>query len=162
MTQNNNWQELIQEKISRRGFIRGLSIFGAGVATRTALPAGVLAAASPALVAAAKAQTSAVPFTPIEPGTEDDVVLPEGYSYQVVIKRGDVFTADGKTFGDNADWTGWYAIDALEGGNNEDEGLLVVNNEYLNPMLSNRSRLKKNMSVLLLFIFAGTMVLGRL
>jgi secreted PhoX family phosphatase len=137
MAEQNNWKHLVQEKMSRRNFLRGLSAAGVGAAASSVLPTGVLAAAAPAIsaLATAKAQAMGLPFAPTEPTDADDVTLPEGYSYQVVIKRGDVFTKDGKTFGDNADWTGWYPIDGLEGGNSAEEGLLVVNNEYLNEML---------------------------
>ncbi len=135
MTEQNNWKKLVQEKVSRRNFLRGASVLGVGAAAAS-LPAGVLQAAAPALAvaASAKAQAMGLPFVPTEPTDVDDVTLPEGYSYQVVIKRGDVFTRDGKTFGDNADWTGWYPIDALEGGSSAEEGLLVVNNEYFGEM----------------------------
>lgn len=134
--QQNNWKQLIQEKVSRRNFLRGMSVMGAGAAAAVALPAGVLQAATPVLVAAAAAKAQAgLAFTPIAPSTSDDIVLPEGFTYQVVIKRGDVFTKDGKTFGDNADWTGWFPIDMLEGGNSTEEGLLVINNEYVNSLL---------------------------
>jgi len=132
MLEQNNWKKLVQEKVSRRNFLRGVSVMGAGAAAAAVLPAGVLAAAAPAL--AATAQQMGLPFVPTDVSTADDVTVPEGFSYQVVIKRGDVFTKDGKTFGDNADWTGWYSIDALEGGSSTEEGLLVVNNEYLGEM----------------------------
>lgn len=126
-----NWKGLVQSKMSRRGFLRGLSAAGAGAAAMSILPAGVVSAAAAA--SAAKAGMN-LTFTPIEATNADDVVLPEGFTYQVVIKRGDVFTPDGRIFGDNADWTGWYPIDGLKGGSSEEEGLLVVNNEYLNPL----------------------------
>jgi uncharacterized protein len=135
MSEQNNWKKLVQEKVSRRSFLRGVGVAGVGAAAAF-LPAGVLQAAAPALAATASAaaQELGLPFVPTEPTDADDVTLPEGYSYQVVIKRGDVFTKDGKTFGDNADWTGWYPIDALEGGSSTEEGLLVVNNEYFGEM----------------------------
>lgn len=134
MTEQNNWKQLIQEKVSRRNFLRGLSVMSAGAVAASAVPAGVLEAASPALVAA-KVQAEGLLFNPIAPTISDELVLPEGFSYQVIIKRGDVFTKDGKTFGDNADWTGWFPIDMLEGGSSTEEGLLVVNNEYINSLL---------------------------
>src|SRR5688572_4995928 len=113
MSVQNNWKKLVQEKVSRRNFLRGMSAVGAGAAAAAVLPAGVLSAATPALAAAASAaaQNMGLSFVPTEPSSADDIILPEGFSYQVVIKRGDVFTKDGKTFGDNADWTGWYPID---------------------------------------------------
>src|SRR5687767_6706226 len=129
----NIWQEMIQEKISRRGFMRGLGIVGAGVAVQSAIPAGVLQAAAPFLGGEsipALQEMENLPFAPIQPGAVDDVVVPEGFNVQLLIKRGDVFTADGKTFGDNADWTGWYPLEGME-----NEGLLIVNNEYINTLL---------------------------
>lgn len=120
-----------QNKLSRRGFLRGVGTAGAGAAALSILPVGVVdaVAAIPSIQ-----QAMSLPFKPIEPSTADDVVLAEGFSYQVIIKRGDVFTPDGRAFGDNCDWTGWYPIDGLEGGNSVEEGLLVVNNEYLNAL----------------------------
>jgi uncharacterized protein len=134
---NNNWQKSIQERLSRRSFIKGMSVLGAGAAAGATLPAGVAQAAAGLATGAgttARKSDDVAPFKPIDAGSLDDIVLPEGYTYQVIVKRGDVFTKDGKTFGDNADWTGWYAIDALTGGNSTEEGLLVVNCEYLNPL----------------------------
>jgi uncharacterized protein len=119
------WQKLVQEKMSRRNFMRGLAALGASTAVRTAVPAAALGAIVGA-AASARAQEMGLPFTPIEPSSQDDIVLPEGFSYQVIIKRGDVFTKDGKAFGENADWTGWYPIDMLTGGNSTEEGLLLL------------------------------------
>lgn len=132
MTHENHLRNMVQEKLSRRGFLRGLSIAGAGAAVAATVPATIANAANGSnTFASVKA---GVPFKAIEPSTADDIVLAEGFKYQTIIKRGDVFTADGKTFGDNADWTGYYPIDALEGGTSTTEGLLVVNLEYLNPL----------------------------
>jgi secreted PhoX family phosphatase len=133
----NNWKNMVQDKMSRRGFLRGLSVMGAGAAVSASLPAAVVAAAAPKNAGAAKilAAQDMTPFTPVEVSSADDIILPEGFNYQVIIKQGDVFTPDGRVFGDNADWTGWYPIDGLEGGASAEEGLLVVNNEYLNAML---------------------------
>lgn len=155
MSQNNNWHSLIQERISRRGFLRGLSTVSAGAAVSATIPAGVINAINPitntsdaAPAIAPDAQTiSAVPFKAIAPGNADELILPEGFQYQVLIKRGDVFTKDGKTFGDNADWTGWYPIDGLKGGNSTTEGLLIINNEYLNPILVSGYKDPKNETV---------------
>lgn len=133
----NNWQKLIQEQVSRRSFLRGLSVLAAGTTAQVAIPTGVMAAAAPALALAAAKPAGApsrVPFTPTEPTTADEVTVPEGYSVQVVAVRGDVITRDGALFGENSDWTGWYPIDGLEGGNSTEEGILVVNHEYFNTI----------------------------
>lgn len=126
---NNTWKELVQEKMSRRGFLRGVGIGAGALAVSAATPAAIVAAATPAAQAA-----SMIPFTPIDADATDDITLPEGYSYQVVISRGDTFTPDGRIFGDNNDWQGWFPIDALEGGNSQTEGILAINNEYFNSL----------------------------
>lgn len=134
--QVNNWQQMIQSRLSRRSFLRGFGAAGAGVAVSAMLPAKIAAATGIAPLAAlglARPNT-ALPFTPTAPTEADTITLPDGFTYQVVIKRGDVFTPNGDTFGDNCDWTGWYPIDALEGGDNAEEGLLVVNHEYFNSI----------------------------
>ncbi|HEX2619556.1 MAG TPA: alkaline phosphatase PhoX, partial [Phototrophicaceae bacterium] len=139
--QKNVLRNLIQGQMSRRNFLRGASVMGAGAVAGIRLPGGVVsAAATSGMVSqvgvgtAAMAAAAGLGFTPIAPGAADELVLPEGFTYEVVVKRGDVFTKDGRVFGDNSDWTGWFPIDGAEGGNNAEEGILVVNNEYYNSM----------------------------
>ncbi|WP_221567548.1 PhoX family phosphatase [Alkalihalobacillus sp. TS-13] len=65
-------------------------------------------------------------FKPIEPTRKDDLVLPRGYSYNVVAAYGDKINPKGDTFGFNNDFTLFFPIAA------EDErGLLWVNHEYV-------------------------------
>jgi secreted PhoX family phosphatase len=64
-------------------------------------------------------------FDPIAPTDEDDVVVPEGFTYDVVLKWGDPFTADGRPFGYNNDYIGVFELGDPE------EALLVVNHEYI-------------------------------
>lgn len=127
--------------MSRRSFLRGVSVMGVGAAAGVTIPGGLSAAAAATIVARAagegtaeQAAAAGLNFTPIAPSDADELLLPEGFSYEVLIKRGDVFTADGRIFGDNADWTGWYPIDGLEGGSSAEEGFLMVNNEYYNQL----------------------------
>jgi uncharacterized protein len=112
-------QQLMEAKLSRRSLIRDLGAMTAGATAASLLPVGIVGAQSAA---------NAVGSSPVTDA--DDITLPEGFTYQVVIKRGDVFTRDGKTFGDNNDWQAWMPL-------NDDatEGLLIVNNEYVNPYL---------------------------
>ncbi|NDJ61380.1 MAG: DUF839 domain-containing protein [Chloroflexi bacterium] len=134
---NNTWKELVQAKMSRRGFLRGAAMSAGAAAGAAAVPATMTAAlASVASVGVAAAQdaSTTIPFTPIEIATADDVTLPEGFSYQVLISRGDTFTPDGRIYGDNNDWQGWFPIDGLEGGNSTEEGILAINNEYFNSL----------------------------
>jgi secreted PhoX family phosphatase len=127
--------------MSRRSFLRGVSVMGVGAAAGVTIPTGLSAATAATIVAqstgagsAEQAAAAGMNFTPIAPTTADELILPEGFSYEVLIKRGDVFTADGRIFGDNADWTGWYPIDGLEGGSSTEEGFLMVNSEYYNQL----------------------------
>ena len=142
MSQDKSLRQLVQSGMSRRSFLRGVSVMGVGAAAGVTIPTGLAAAAAATIVAkkaagegtAEEATAVGLNFTPVAPSMEDDLLLPEGFTYEVLIKRGDVFTADGRVFGDNNDWTGWYPIDGLEGGNSTEEGFLIVNNEYYNTL----------------------------
>ena len=137
MSKNQSWQSMVQSKLTRRSFLRGIGVFSAGVAARSVVSAPentAQAASQSPTPSPALAQDGLLPFAPIEPTALDDITLPLGFNYQVVIARGDVFTPDGKTFGDNADWTGWFPIDWLEDGESVTEGLLVINCEYLTAL----------------------------
>ena len=63
-------------------------------------------------------------FAPVGATAADDVVLPPGFTYDVVIRWGDVFTRRGQRFGYNNDWIGCFHLAA-------DDVLLAVNHEYL-------------------------------
>ena len=78
-------------------------------------------------------------FRPIGPSRADELVLPEGFRYEVVCAWGDPLGSkdpEGRPefFGFNNDFTTFLPIDALRGGRNPDEGLLWVNHEYPNPL----------------------------
>ena len=102
-------------------------------------------------------------FTPVTPQTTDAIVLPPGYSYDVVARWGDSLFPDTPTlsdkaimddalivpgaarrqerqFGNNCDAIAFFPA----GGNRSDAGVLCVNNEYVIPvlMLRGRSRLQ--------------------
>lgn len=102
---------------SRRDFLTGLAA------------AGALPLVQPTLLAlAAERARKASPFArfrPILPSDRDDVVLPEGFRYDVVIKWGEPFTRDGEPFGYNNDYIGSFPLASGE------EALLVVNHEYV-------------------------------
>ncbi len=68
-------------------------------------------------------------FKPIEPTDADELVLPEGFQYGVIRKWGDSVTPD-RDYGYNNDFVAYFPIDALEGGENSEDGLLWVNHEY--------------------------------
>ncbi len=63
-------------------------------------------------------------FTPIAPSARDEIVLPEGFRHEIVIRWGDPFTADGSAWGYNNDWVGLLPL-------GPDQALLGVNHEYI-------------------------------
>ncbi|ATO49948.1 PhoX family phosphatase [Brevibacillus laterosporus] len=64
-------------------------------------------------------------FTPIKPSTKDDVILPQGFSYDVIALYGDKINASGDTFGFNADFNCFIPINGRSY-----HGLLWTNHEY--------------------------------
>ncbi|MFZ4848001.1 MAG: PhoX family protein [Caldilinea sp.] len=143
------WRRLVDSKLDRRNFLKNATL--AGVAAVAASPLQLRSASPAALdVAAAEAAPLHNPrliFSPIGPSTADEIVLPAGYSYQVVAPYG-FELANGQKVGYNHDWLGFYPIDMVEKGidpsyyfngflspqMSSEEGLLVVNHEYFNPM----------------------------
>ncbi|QHZ47187.1 MULTISPECIES: PhoX family protein [unclassified Bacillus (in: firmicutes)] len=68
-------------------------------------------------------------FTPIEPSTNDELVLPKGYRYDVIASYGDKINRKGETFGYNNDYTLYFPME-----NKKDRGLLWVNHEYISEL----------------------------
>ncbi len=125
--------------MTRRRF---LTYLGAGSAALTAGSAGMLSGSAEAQQQAASnaeaqngksASGGGTPFKPIKPSDADELVLPEGYKYEVIRSSGDPLTSD-RAYGDHNDYVAYFPIDTLEGGENSGDGLLWVNHEYINPM----------------------------
>ena len=124
--------------MTRRRF---LTFLGAGSAALTAAGTGVLTgcaegqggngagAASAAAQERAAEGDSPTFFRPIEASDADDLILPEGFRYDIVRKWGDE-VAPGTPYGYNNDYVAYLPIDVLEGGDNSEEGLLYVGHEY--------------------------------
>ncbi|WP_126424737.1 PhoX family protein [Brevibacillus marinus] len=68
-------------------------------------------------------------FKPIEHTTKDELVLPEGFKYDVIAAYGDKINEKGDTFGFNNDLTLFFPIEG-----SSERGLLWVNHEYTNPL----------------------------
>jgi secreted PhoX family phosphatase len=64
-------------------------------------------------------------FTPIAPSDRDEVVVPQAFRADVVIRWGDPFTAAGEPFGYNNDYIGVFRLAS------DEEALMVVNHEYI-------------------------------
>jgi secreted PhoX family phosphatase len=123
--------------VNRRQF---LTYLGAGTAALISLATGIPALASGESISGktadhlfgldtAKRKKFTPKFNPIKPTNKDDVVLPDGFRYDVIAVYGDKINAAGDTFGFNADFTCFLPID----GKN-DHGLLWVNHEYLGEL----------------------------
>ncbi|WP_436374944.1 PhoX family protein [Cytobacillus sp. BC1816] len=77
---------------------------------------------------------SGLNFKPIGPTDKDDLVLPRGYKYDVVVAYGDVINKKGDTFGFNNDFTLYFPIDK------DKRGLLWVNHEYSSDLFVHGAR----------------------
>ncbi|MBW5445978.1 DUF839 domain-containing protein [Cohnella sp. CFH 77786] len=121
--------------MDRRKF---LSYLGTGAAALAAASAGLGTLEGKASAASKTAdhlfgfKTNRVSgyFEPIQPSSEDQLILPKGFQYDVVAAFDDVINKDGDKFGQGCDYNAFFPID---GSNNR--GLLVTNHEYTNIFL---------------------------
>jgi len=67
----NEFDQVVERAVSRRGFLRGVLAFGSGAAV---FGTGVMSRTG-----RAQARTSAFAFTPVPAGTGFELVVPEGY-----------------------------------------------------------------------------------
>lgn len=149
---NESFQSVLSSRMERRTVLKGamgaslVSFFGLSVAgcnssssddTDTTTPDG--------------AGTPQVSFKAIPISREDTVVVPEGYNVQALAPWGTPLTgsypdyrADGtnsgaeqeQQVGSHHDGMHFYPIDVREGGSSSEEGLLVMNHEYVDvPVL---------------------------
>ena len=102
---------------------------GIGVLTGNAMTANHLMNGQPS----GNGKPLTTPFKPVRRTWENDLVLPNGYKYNIIASYGDVINSKGEKFGDAADLTVYFPIDSLKGGNNSEEGLIWVNHEFPEP-----------------------------
>nr|WP_202080585.1 alkaline phosphatase PhoX [Caldalkalibacillus salinus] len=127
-------------ELSRRKF---LTYMGSSTAALVAASSGLnaLTGSASALTAdhlmdgqaKGKGKPLTAPFNPIQRTWENELVLPKGYTYNIIASYGDEINAKGELFGDSADLTVYFPIDTLEGGHNAEEGLIWVNHEFPEP-----------------------------
>jgi len=126
--------------MDRRKF---LTYMGSGTAALVAASSGIGILSPKASAATAnhlmdgqpsgKGKPFTAPFKPIGRTWENELVLPNGYHYNIIASYGDVINSKGEIFGDAADLTVYFPIDSLDGGNNSEEGLIWVNHEFPEP-----------------------------
>jgi secreted PhoX family phosphatase len=126
--------------MTRRSFLTFLGVGSAALAAGSAgvapRPAGAqvpFAGAASTPYRSGAAGAFELSFEPIEPSAADELILPEGFKFDIIRRWGEPVTAD-RSFGYNNDYVAYFPIDALENGTNSEDGLLWVNHEYTNPM----------------------------
>lgn len=138
---NETFAEVLARRVERRSFLKGATVTAGLLVANAALPAAKTEAAQQTLG-----------FTPVQLSTEDRVIVPPGYSSEVVIRWGDPIragapgfnfnqqsaAAQSQQFGYNCDFL--YAVpyrrnpfSALRGVT--ESYVLWVNHEYTNPEL---------------------------
>lgn len=116
--------------VSRRNFLRFLGRGGvAAVATTLLQPLGI-SEASPASRPTRQPAKGGLPFAPLKPTSQDDLVLAQGFEYKVLASWKDSLNATGDYFGYNNDYTQFIPLKGQDSNN----GLLWVNHESTHPM----------------------------
>ena len=128
---------VVDNAISRRGFLSGVLTFGAG--------SFVMGTSS--LVSTAEASSSRFEFEAVKASTADTISVPEGYEWKMLMKWGDPLWSDSipfdektggtaasqnRAFGDNNDGMSTFYIDGRH--------VMAVNNEYTNRAIIYRNR----------------------
>jgi hypothetical protein len=143
---NDTLEAVLKRRFSRREVLkRGLLAAPTLVLGGKLIEGGAKAAVPPA---APGGSECALGFTPISLTKADDVVLPSGYEYQVLLRWGDPvlpaamehdFASQTRArqegqFGYNCDFNGYFPLPHF-GVPNSNHGVLAVNHEYTDPQL---------------------------
>lgn len=143
---NDSIQEVLARRISRREMLRNSLVGAPALVLTTSAVAGSI---SSALANNAPANGhSALTFAPISLTKEDDIILPEGYSYQVLVRWGDAIIPGARPldfnfqnaatqagqFGYNCDFIGYFPLPHFD-SKNPNRAILAVNHEYTDPLL---------------------------
>jgi secreted PhoX family phosphatase len=130
--EQNDFDRVVEEALSRRGFLGGALAFGSGAAVM-----GTLLSSSSAR---ASAHSGRFAFEPIAAKTDFTVHVPSGYKWSTLVRYGDPLFSDApefsqtaafapdaaaRVFGENTDGMELFEIDGHE--------VIAVNHEYVNP-----------------------------
>jgi secreted PhoX family phosphatase len=130
---NPNFYEIMEARVARRGFMMG------GLAT---IAGGLIGGSLSGKAALASSASSLIGFKAVPVSYDDAVVVPEGYSFQILGATGEPISGDMPAYrpgantgaeqehqiGQHHDGMHFFPIE----GSSED-GLLVVNHEYIEP-----------------------------
>ena len=136
-------RDMIEVRLSRRSVLDGglgagaLAFLGGAAATFDAAPAAAQSARGPALG-----------FTAVPTSSADALVVPEGYTAEILIPWGQPILSDGPAWKKDASNTaaeqeqqigmhhdGMHYFPLLPGPKGNSRGLLVLNHEYVDPIL---------------------------
>jgi uncharacterized protein len=131
------FDQVVEAAISRRGFLSGLLAFGSGAA---AMGLGTMLSSTSAQ---AQAAASRFAFKPIGIATDATIHVPEGYSWDVVVRWGDKLFSDAAEF-DHATGGDAATADRIFGENTDgmemftigSHQVIAVNHEYVNPEIN--------------------------
>ncbi|MEO1239722.1 MAG: PhoX family phosphatase, partial [Pseudomonadota bacterium] len=130
-----DFDRVVERAVSRRGFLGGALAFGSGAA--------VMGTSFLKATTADAMQTSRFAFDQLAPQTDGTVHVPEGYTWDVLVRWGDPLFSDApewdpqtgiptegsdRVFGENTD-----GMELFSRGNTQ---LLVVNSEYTNRKIN--------------------------
>ncbi len=138
-SEETGFDRVVDTALSRRGFLGGLVAFGSGAAAMgLGTGAGLMTSTS---VQAQEAGRFA--FAPISIATDSTVHVPQGYTWDILVKWGDKLFSDAvdfdhttggdaatsdRVFGENTDGMELFVIG--------DRQVIAVNHEYVNPKLN--------------------------
>lgn len=150
-TENRTFASILEARLARRTLLKG-SAGAAGLGFLSLGLAGCLSNSSSRDDDEAPGNGDGEPgpllgFTAVPTSESDEIVVPEGYSYQVILPWGTPITGDypafdvantgteqGMQMGSHHDGMHFFPIDGQEPfDGNSDEGLLVMNHEYVEP-----------------------------
>jgi uncharacterized protein len=130
----NNLEKLIQKKISRRDILKKTGKASVFLTLGAILPKEFFDL--DLFKRKNNNSRDEILFKPIEASKEDSFILPEGFEYKIIRQWGDKIN-ETEYFGFNNDYVNYLPIDYLIGGNNSNDGLLVVNHEFPSPLFIN-------------------------
>lgn len=135
---NESFEEILTRRLSRRTWLKGAAAAGALVVAGAGLGRREASAAA----------GSGLAFSPIALDRGDEVVVPEGYVSQVLLRWGDPILPGAPAFdiasqskaaqegqaGFNCDFLGWFSLPQPR-SKSPVKGLLTVNHEYTDPVM---------------------------
>jgi len=129
-----DFDRVVEAAISRRGFMGGVLAFGSGAAAMGTTGALLSGTAAEAMTAANR-----FAFTPIDIQTDGTVHVPEGYTWEILVRWGDPLFSDAPDF-DHATGGTEASADRVFGENTDgmetfqigSHQVLAINHEYTN------------------------------